>query len=106
GTAGRDSLDFIHERVTGALGLPRVVGIPPGDQDDIAELSLRGEPSSPDELEAIFGVPELPVTEVTDDALLSFNRPDVRAVGVPGGGGVATAAAVALCYQAWLHNPD
>ena len=103
--SGRDYRDFIHERVTGALGLPRVVGIPPGDQDDIAELELCGEPASPDELEAIFGVPELPVTEVTDDALLSFNRPDVRAVGVPGGGGVATAATVALFYQALLHNP-
>ena len=104
--SGRDYRDFIHERVTGALGLPRVIGVPPSDQDDIAELSLRGEPASPDELEAIFGVPELPVTEVTDAALLSFNRPDVRAVGVPGGGGVATAATVALFYQALLHNPD
>jgi CubicO group peptidase (beta-lactamase class C family) len=104
--SGRDYRDFVHERVTGALGLPRVVGIPPGEQDGIAELSLCGEPASPDELESIFGVPELPVTEVTDDALLSFNRSDVRAVGVPGGGGVATAATVALFYQALLHNPD
>ena len=104
--SGRDYRDFVHERVTGALGLPRVVGIPPDDQDDIAELSLCGEPASPVELEAIFGVPELPATEVTDDALLSFNRPDVRAVGVPGGGGVATAATLALFYQALLHNPD
>src|SRR5439155_486749 len=103
--SGRDYRDFIHERVTGVLGLPRVVGIPPADQDDIAELELCGKPASPDELEAIFGVPELPVTEVTDDALLSFNRSDVRAVGVPGGGGVATAATVALFYQALLHNP-
>jgi CubicO group peptidase (beta-lactamase class C family) len=104
--SGRDYRDFIHERVTGALGLPRVLGIPPADQDGIAELSLCGEPASPDELEAVFGVPELPVTEVTDDALLSFNRPDVRAVGVPGGGGIATAATVALFYQALLHNTE
>jgi CubicO group peptidase (beta-lactamase class C family) len=102
--SGRDYRAFVHERVTGALGLPRVVGIAPGDQDGIAELSLCGEPASPGELEAIFGVPELPVTEVTDEALLSFNRPDVRAVGVPGGGGVASAATVALFYQALLHN--
>jgi len=104
--SGRDYRVFVHERVTGALGLPRVVGIPPDEQDGIAELALCGEPASPDELEAIFGVPELPVTEVTDDALLSFNRADVRAVGVPGGGGVATAATAALFYQALLHNPD
>src|SRR5436309_9585824 len=104
--SGRNYRDFVHEAVTGALGLPRVVGIPPDDQSDIAELALCGDPASPDELQAIFGVPELPVTEVTDDALLSFNRPDVRAVGVPGGGGVATAATVALFYQALLHNLD
>jgi CubicO group peptidase (beta-lactamase class C family) len=42
---------------------------------------------------------------VTDEALLSFNRPEIRAVGVPGGGGIATAATVALFYQALLHNP-
>ena len=51
---------------------------------------------------AAFGGAELPVTEVTDEALLSFNRPEIRAVGVPGGGGIATAATVALFYQALL----
>jgi CubicO group peptidase (beta-lactamase class C family) len=104
--AGRDYRDFIDERVTRALGLPRVLGIPPADQDDIADLSLCGEPASPDELEAIFGVPELPVTEVTDEALMSANRPDFRSVGVPGAGGIATAATVALFYQGLLHDPD
>jgi CubicO group peptidase (beta-lactamase class C family) len=103
---GRDFRDAIHERVTRPLGLPRVLGIEPADQGGVADLELCGEPATPDELEAIFGVPELPVTEVTDEALLSFNRPEVRAVGVPGGGGVATAATVALFYQALLHNPD
>src|SRR5437660_5335689 len=53
--SGHDYRDFIHELVMGALGLPRVVGIPPGDQENIAELALCGEPASPDELEAIFG---------------------------------------------------
>jgi len=104
--SGRDYRDFVHERVTGPLGLPRVLGIAPDDQADIAELALCGEPASPDELEAIFGVRELPITEVTDEALVSFNQPDVRAVGVPGGGGIATAATVALFYQALLHDPD
>jgi CubicO group peptidase (beta-lactamase class C family) len=104
--SGRDYRDFVHERVTGALGLPRVLGIAPEDQDGIAELELSGEPAPSEELMEIFGVPELPVTEVTDDALLSFNEPEVRAVGVPGGGGVASAATVALFYQALLHDPD
>lgn len=104
--SGYDYRDFVHERVTGALGLPRVLGVAPEEQDGIAELELSGEPAPPDELLEIFGVPELPVTEVTDEALLSFNQPEVRAVGVPGGGGVATAATVALFYQALLHDPE
>ncbi|HYV59808.1 MAG TPA: serine hydrolase domain-containing protein [Acidimicrobiia bacterium] len=104
--SGRDYRDVVDERVTAALGLPRVLGIAPDGQDGIAELELAGEPASRDELLEIFGVPELPVTEVTDEALLSFNEADVRAVGVPGGGGIATAATVALFYQALLHDPD
>ncbi|HEX6312201.1 MAG TPA: serine hydrolase domain-containing protein [Acidimicrobiia bacterium] len=103
--SGRDYRDFLHERVTAPLGLPRMLGIAAGDQGDVADLVLCGEPATPEELEAVFGVPELPVTEVTDEALLAFNRPDVRAVGVPGGGGIANAATVALFYQALLHNP-
>ena len=66
---------------------------------------LTGEPATPDELEAAIGVRELPLTEVTPDALMSFNRPEVRAVGVPGGGGVSTAADLALYYQALLDDP-
>jgi CubicO group peptidase (beta-lactamase class C family) len=54
---------------------------------------------------AVLGIPELPLTEVTTEALLEFNHPQVRAVGVPGGGGVSTAADLALYYQAILHNP-
>jgi CubicO group peptidase (beta-lactamase class C family) len=47
----------------------------------------------------------LPVTEVTPEALMAFNRPAMRKVGVPGAGGVSTAADLALYYQALLHNP-
>ena len=54
---------------------------------------------------AAIGIPELPVTEVTPEALLGFNEPAVRAVGVPGGGGISTAADLALFYQALLHDP-
>jgi CubicO group peptidase (beta-lactamase class C family) len=76
------------------------------DQADITELVQTGGPPTPDELEAVLGVREIPATEVTDDALIGFNDPDVREVGVPGGGGVASAADLALFYQALLHNPD
>ena len=62
-------------------------------------------PPRPDELEAVFGIRELPLTEVTDHALLEFNSPDARRAGVPGGGGVTRAAELALFYQALLTNP-
>lgn len=54
----------------------------------------------------MLGIQEIPATEVTDDALVGFNDPDTRAVGVPRGGGVASAADLALFYQSLLHNPD
>ncbi|MBM3684732.1 MAG: beta-lactamase family protein [Actinobacteria bacterium] len=102
---GRDHREVVHDRVTAPLGLPRLLGIAEGDQDDIAELRAVGSPATPDELEATFGVRELPGGEVTAETLLGFNDPTARAVGVPGGGGVARAVDVAGFYQALLHDP-
>lgn len=65
---------------------------------------LAGEPATGAELQAAFGVSELPVTEVTDEALLAFNDAGTREVGVPGAGGVTNAADLARYYQALLHN--
>ena len=46
----------------------------------------------------------MPETEVTEDAIIGFNRPNVMEAGVPGGGGVMTAGDLALFYQGFLHN--
>ena len=102
---GADYRDVVQDRVTGPAGLPRIVGIPKDEQTDLADLVLVGEPATPDELEAAFGVRELPATEVTDEAVMRFNDPDVRELGVPGGGGFARARDLALFYQELLHNP-
>ena len=109
--SGVDYRVFIRERVLDPLGLRRLrLGVPPGEQGNINDLVACGEPPTSEELEAVFGMPgltlELLQGEVTEDALLTFNRPDVRAMGVPGGGAVSTAADLALYYQALLHNPD
>ena len=97
---------FIRERILDPLGLVGLqIGVPAEQQGDINDLVLTGEHATPDELEAAIGVRSLPLTEVTPDALMSFNRPEVRAVGVPGGGGVTTAADLALYYQALLSDP-
>jgi CubicO group peptidase (beta-lactamase class C family) len=99
---GADFRDVVADRVTGAAGLPRVLGALPWQA---ATLVPVGGLATPDELEAAFRVRELPVTEVTTDALLAFNDPAVQAVGVPGGGGVMRASDLARFYQAVLRNP-
>ena len=105
--AGADFWDFLQHRVTGPAGLPgRVLGAPEADQGGVAELVATGEPATADELQAAIGVRELPVTEVTEENLLAFNRADVRAVGIPGAGGVMRACDLALFGQVLLHDPD
>jgi CubicO group peptidase (beta-lactamase class C family) len=83
---GAGYCDEVHRRVTAPLGLPRLLGLVPDDQADIAEPVLR--------------------TEVDpDDAALRLSTPSARAAGVPGGGGIMTAADLALYYQALLRDP-
>jgi CubicO group peptidase (beta-lactamase class C family) len=98
---GQDYRDVLQARITDPLGLPRVLGT----TVDTAPMEVRGEPATPDELEAAIGIREMPLTEVTDAALLSFNDLATREVGVPGGGGVMRASDLAMYYQALLHNP-
>lgn len=107
--AGCDFRDAVEGLVTDPVGIGRVLGITPAGpehQAGIAPMELRGEPATPDELEAAIGVRELPSSEVTDAALLGFNLPEVREVGVPGAGAVLRAADLALFYQRLLHDPD
>jgi CubicO group peptidase (beta-lactamase class C family) len=103
---GTDFRTFIRREILDPLGLTGLqVGVPVEQQGDIVDLVLTGDAASPDELEAAIGIRELPLTEVTADALMTFNQPAVRAIGVPGGGGVTNAADLALYYQALLHDP-
>ena len=103
---GQDHTEALRARVLEPLGLRSfLLGPEPAEQTGIADLVLVGEEATPDELEAALGIRALPVTEVTDDALMNLNEPAARAVGLPGGGGVSNAADVALFYQALLHDP-
>ncbi len=108
--SGTDYRQFVHERIFAPLALDGFrLGEPPERQGDINDLVAVGEPPTADELSAVFGRPvdlALLQGEVTTDALLEFNQPDVRAVGVPGAGGISNAADIALYYQAILHNRD
>jgi CubicO group peptidase (beta-lactamase class C family) len=102
---GGDYRDVIETRITAPLGLPRVLGLPPDQQDGIAPPVAVGEAPSPDELEAVLGIREIPVSGVTQEFLIALNRPEQRELGVPGGGGIMRAADLALFYQGLLHDP-
>ncbi len=69
-----DFRDELETRVTGPIGLPRVLGIEQDAQTNVATLVAVGEHATPDELEATFGIRELPVTEVTDDGAARLQR--------------------------------
>lgn len=109
--SGMDYRRFVDERICRPLGLRRFkLGLTPEEQGDINLLHSVGLPPTSAELEALTGIAGIDVAAITtgdirDDMLLLFNEPANRAVGVPGGGAVATAADMALYYQALLHNP-
>jgi CubicO group peptidase (beta-lactamase class C family) len=78
---GLDFRDFIEQRITQPLGLPRVLGIPRAEQQGIAQLALAAPRDLP------------------------FDYAAMIEAGIPGGGGVMTASTLARFYQGVLHNP-
>ena len=102
--SGREFREFVRARIATPLGLPDLfVGLPAEHNGRVAPCMYVGEALTSEDY-ARLGLPEPPVTEVTEEAILNFNRPDVRAVGVPGGGGITTAADLALFYQGLLQG--
>lgn len=94
--------DFVRTRIAEPLGLPDLrVGCPRAEQGRIADVTHVGRAWTNEELVA-KGFPPLPETEVTEENLQKFNDAAVREAGVPGGGGIASAAELALFYQALL----
>ena len=102
---GQDFRDYIHTRVTGPAGLPRIVGVPLPDQAECQEMRLVGELATSEEIQATFGVAKLIGREMIEELVLWFNEPANREVGVPGAGGFGRASELALFYQELLHNP-
>ncbi len=89
---GKHFTHALRERVLDPLGLRAfILG---GDQamEPIAPLAIVGEAR-----------PELPPP--MHGQLLALADPSIRATGIPAGGGVSTAADVAMFYQALLRNP-
>ena len=96
--------DFVRRRIAVPLGLEDLwVGLPRPLHDRLADCVHVGEALTEEDYRKL-GVPVPPVTEVTEDAITSFNRPEVREAGIPGGGGTMTAAELALFYQGLLDG--
>lgn len=94
---GTDYRRYVTERVIRPLGLEALqLGVPLEQQADVLDAVAVGRDDILDESTPIV---------VTLDGLLEMDLPAVRAVGVPGGGAISTAADIALLYQAFLHNP-
>lgn len=104
--AGEDFREVVRTRVIEPLGLQRLVlGLEPEAATDVQYLVNSGSAPDPDELERLLGIRELPQDIANGDSLLEFNTDDGRRAGVPGAGGISTAADVTLFYQALLHDP-
>jgi CubicO group peptidase (beta-lactamase class C family) len=102
---GDDFRAVVRRRVLEPLGLTALqLGVPEDDQGDVARPVNVGEPPTPEEWEAVLGIPGFDVGEVTDEALVTLGSPEGIAIGVPGGGAVSTAADLARFYQALLRN--
>jgi CubicO group peptidase (beta-lactamase class C family) len=94
---GKDFRAFIRERLTGPMGLDELfLGMPEQYDHRFAEICYVTEPVEPP---GGYG-------EVTPQAILRHNQPHVFRIGVPGGGGITSAAELALFYQPLLNGGE
>jgi CubicO group peptidase (beta-lactamase class C family) len=101
--SGTDYREFIREQIFEPLGLENFyLGLPASKSDRVAAVVPLGEPMSADE-KAISPV-DAPALD--DETVAYGNLPENRAVGSPGGGGIATALDVALFYQGILADAE
>jgi CubicO group peptidase (beta-lactamase class C family) len=102
--AGRPYAEVVNQRVAAPAGAPALLGAP---AQPPTTIRVAGSVPSHEHLIAEFGRAELvPDTTVSPELLLSLNDPRAQAAAIPGGGGIARAADVALIYQSFVHNPD
>jgi CubicO group peptidase (beta-lactamase class C family) len=103
--SGLDYRAFVRARIAEPLGLPELrIGVPDAEHARIADVVYSGTGPSRDELLAAGWPAELPKTDVSEEAILGLNTPEVRRIGLPGGGAIATAGDLALFYQALVSD--
>lgn len=103
---GTDHREFFAQRVAKPLGVGLRLGAPEGTQHDIRTLIPIGEKPTAEQLAELGVTGNWDPGEVVNENLVVLNEPANMAVGVPGGGGIGTAADLAMFYQGLLANPD
>lgn len=92
---GKDFRVYVRERILDPMGLKNFyIGMPAGLNSRVADARYIGDPVEP---EGGWG-------ETTPEAVKNLNALEQRVVGVPGGGGVAGAAQLALFYQPLING--
>jgi CubicO group peptidase (beta-lactamase class C family) len=94
--------DVVRTRVIEPLGLRSFVLGGRDASEPIAELRIVGEPATAEEVRAEQG--DLPLDPPQHHHLLALADPSLREVGIPAGGGVSTAADIAMFYQELIGN--
>jgi CubicO group peptidase (beta-lactamase class C family) len=94
---GQEFRSLLRERVLHPMGLDELfVGLPPEQDGRVADVRYVGEIVEPPDG---WG-------EVTPESIVRFNQPSIRRIGVPGAGGIASAAELALFYQPLLNQGE
>lgn len=92
---GMDYRQFVDSRILKPMRVQDLyVGLSAEQNHRVADVVYVQRPAEPPEG---WG-------EVSPDFILDFNRPEVRAVGVPGAGGIARAAELAMFYQPLVNG--
>lgn len=92
---GTDFRAYVRQRILDPMRLDDLyVGMPEALNSRVADVRWIGEPVPP---EGGWG-------EVTPEAIAGMNALEQRLVGVPGGGGIAGAAQLALFYQPLING--
>ena len=102
--SGQHFESFVQDHILNPLQLKNTfIGLPDDQSSRALPIRYCGVELSRQEYEEM-GFPVPPETEVTEDAVLSFNERDVQASGIPGGGAFSNAEDMAIFYQALLHG--
>lgn len=100
-SSGTDYRDFIRERILQPLGLHNLfIGLPECELGRVADVISVGAPTQLSQR----GTGSVDAPVVDESLAREGNDPAWRRAGSPGGGGIATAADVAMYYQALLAD--